>query len=53
MKKSTICCRSVLLFAASLTAQTERLELLLFGKQYTGERMIMVITLCLWLKCSV
>ena len=42
-----------LLFAASLTAQTGKIRVLLLETVSPGERMIMVITRCLWLKCSV
>ena len=41
-----------LLFAASLTAQTGKIRVATVGNSITGG-MIMVITRCLWLKCSV
>ena len=42
-----------LLFAASMAAQTGKIRVATVGNSITGERMIMVITRCLWLKCSV
>lgn len=51
--KSYYLCRSVFCLQQVWLPRQERLELPLLETVSPEERMIMVITRCLWLKCSV